>query len=138
MKVSRLHHIAIAVKSLGEALPVYERLFGLRAEKIEEVPQQAVRVACLPLGDLELELLEPTDPKGGVARFLESRGEGVHHICLEVEDIDGALEALAAQGVELIDRRARKGVSGRIAFLHPRAAHGVLIELAERLGPGHD
>ena len=131
--IKRVDHIAIAVKSLDEALSVFESLFGLKPSHIETVPEQGVKAALIPIGDGEIEFLEPIDPEGGVAKFIERRGEGIHHICLEVDDIDEELKSLAARGVELIDKQARKGVAGRIGFLHPRAAKGVLIELAQKV-----
>ena len=132
MGVKRIHHVAIAVKSIDETLKLLEELFDLKAEKIEEVPDQGVKAALIPVGDAELELLEPIDPSGGVAKFLEKRGEGIHHICFEVEDVDRELERLAAKGVELIDKKGRKGLAGKIGFIHPRSVKGVLVELAQK------
>jgi len=131
--IKRVDHIAIAVKSLDEALGVFESLFGLKPSHTETVPEQGVKAALIPIGDGEIEFLEPIDPEGGVAKFIERRGEGIHHICLEVDNIDEELKSLAARGVELIDKQARKGLAGRIGFLHPRAAKGVLIELAQKV-----
>ena len=85
------------------------------------------------MGDTHIEFIEPTDPEGGVAKFIEKKGEGFHHICVEVDDIDAELKSLAARGVELIDKQARKGLAGRIGFLHPRATKGVLIELIQKV-----
>jgi len=132
MGVRRIHHVAIAVRSIDETLKLLGELFDLKAERIEEVPDQGVKAALIPIGDAELELLEPTDPSGGVAKFLEKRGEGIHHICFEVEDVDRELERLAAKGVELIDKKGRKGLAGKIGFIHPRSVKGVLIELAQK------
>jgi len=130
--IKNLYHVAIAVKDLDEALGVFEGLLGLKAAHVEEVPDQGVKAALIPIGQGEIELIQPIDPEGGVAKFIERRGEGIHHICLEVDDIDEELKSLAARGIELIDKQARKGLAGRVGFLHPRAAKGVLIELAEK------
>jgi len=129
--IKRIDHIGIAVHSIKEALRVYEGALGLELTEVEEVPEQAVRVAFLPVGESKLELVEPLTTDSGVAKFLEKRGEGMHHICLEVEDIETALQDLAAQGIRLIDEQPRQGVHGRVAFLHPQSTHGVLIELIE-------
>lgn len=129
--IKKFHHVAMAVKSLDEGLSVLDSLFGLKPSHIEEVPDQGVKAALIPVGDSEIELLEPIDPEGGVAKFIERRGEGIHHICLEVDNVDEELKSLAERGVELIDKVGRKGLAGRVGFLHPRAAKGVLIELAQ-------
>jgi len=131
--IKRVDHIAIAVKSLDEALGVFEGLLGVKAAHIETVAEQGVKAALIPIGDGEIELIEPIDPEGGVAKFIERRGEGIHHICLEVDNVDEELKSLAARGVELIDKQGRKGLAGKVGFLHPRAAKGVLIELAEKV-----
>jgi len=131
--IKRVDHIAIAVKNLDEALGVFESLLGTKAAHIETIAEQGVKAALIPIGDGEIELIQPIDAEGGVAKFIEKRGEGIHHICLEVDNIDEELKSLAARGVELIDKQARKGLAGKVAFLHPRAAKGVLIELAEKV-----
>jgi len=131
--IKNLHHIAIAVKNLEEALSVWESVFGLRPSRIEEVPDQGVKAALIPVGQCEIELLEPIDPNGGVAKFIERKGEGIHHICIEVDDTDEELKSLADKGVELIDKVGRKGLAGRVGFLHPRATGGVLVELAQEV-----
>lgn len=131
--IKRVDHVAIAVNSLDEALGVLERLLGVKAAHTETIAEQGVKAALIPIGDSEIELIEPLNPESGVAKFIERRGEGIHHICLEVDNIDEELKSLAARGVELIDKQARKGLAGRVAFLHPRAAKGVLIELAEKV-----
>ena len=130
--IKKIDHIAIVVRSIEEALQVYEGALGLELTDVKEVPEQAVRVAFLPVGESKIELVEPLTADGGIARFLEKRGEGLHHICLEVDDIEAALQDLAAQGVRLIDEQPRQGAHGRVAFLHPKSAHGVLIELIEK------
>ena len=130
--IRRIDHVAIVVQDIEAALRVYRDALGLPLTHVETIPDQDVKVAFLPTGDSEIELLEPLHPDSGVARFLAKRGEGVHHICLEVEDLETALRELAARGVELIDREPRQGAYGRVAFIHPKGAHGVLIELLER------
>ena len=130
--LKKIDHIAIVVRSIEEALKVYRDALGLPLAHVQEVPEQKVKIAFLPIGDCEIELVEPTAADSGVARFLEKRGEGLHHICFEVEDIEAALRDLAAKGVRLIDRQPRQGAIGRVAFLHPKSAHGVLIELVEK------
>ena len=130
--IKKIDHIAIVVHNIEEALQVYEGTLGRELAEVEEVPEQAVRIAFLPVGESELELVEPLSTDSGVAKFLEKRGEGLHHICLEVDDIEAALQDLAAQGIRLIDKQPRRGAHGRVAFLHPKSAHGVLIELIEK------
>ncbi len=130
IKVKRIAHVGIAAKSTGEVLPFYE-LLGLALSAPEELPQQGVTASFLPVGEGEIELLEPLGTDSGVAKFLERRGEGIHHLCLEVEDIDGAVKELLAAGIEMIDQAPRPGAEGhRVAFVHPRSTHGVLVELA--------
>ena len=132
--IKKVHHVAIAVKNLDEALQLYDNLFGAKPSKIETLPQQGVKAALLPMAEGgEIELLEPIDPESGVAKFLESRGEGIHHICLEVENIDQELRTLADKGVQLIDKEGRPGLAGRVGFLHPKSTKGVLIELAQKV-----
>ncbi len=129
--LDKIDHIGIAVQSLEAALGFYRDALGLPAE-IEEVPEQQVRIAMLPVGESRIELLESTSPEGPIGRFLAKRGEGIHHICFAVADIEQALAQLREQGARLIDRQPRAGAGGhRVAFLHPASAHGVLIELSE-------
>ena len=130
--IIKMDHIAIVVRSLEHALKPYQDALGLTPSEIQEVPDQQVRIAFLPVGDTEIELVEPTVTDSGVARFLDKRGEGLHHICLEVSDLDTTLASLKAQGVRLIDEKPRDGGRGkRIAFVHPRSMQGVLVELIE-------
>lgn len=132
--IKKVDHIAIAVKNLDEALSIYEKLFGLKAEKIEDIPDQRVKAALIPIGEgSEIELIQPVDNESGVAKFLEKKGEGIHHIALEVENVDQELKSMVAQGVNLIDREPRSGLAGRIAFLHPKSTRGVLIELCQKV-----
>jgi methylmalonyl-CoA epimerase len=132
IRMKKIDHIAIAVHSIEEALQAYEGALGLELAGVGEVPEQGVRVAFLPTGESELELVEPLASDSGVAKFLEKRGEGIHHICFEVDDIEAVLQDLAARGVRLIDEQPRRGAQGRVAFLHPKSTHGVLIELIEK------
>ncbi len=129
----RLDHVALVVRDLEQVASFYHRVFGLEVTRRYELPEQGVRIAFLPgAGGAELELVQPTDPSTGVARYLESRGEGMHHLCFEVDDLEAELARLAALGVELIDVVPRQGAEGRVAFVHPRGAYGVLIELLQR------
>ena len=132
MKVTRLDHIGIAVKSIAESLKVYEAM-GLKSVGVEEVAEQKVRVAFLPIGETEIELLESTAPDGPVAKYIEKNGEGIQHLALRVDNLEAALAELKAQGVRLIDEKPRYGAGGaKIAFVHPRSTGGVLLELSER------
>ena len=132
--IKKVDHIAIAVKNLDEALQVYDNFFGLKPSKVETIPQQGVRAAIFPIGNgSEIEIMEPIDPQSGVAKFLENKGEGIHHICLEVDDVDKELTALGDKGAQLIDKQGRQGLAGKIGFVHPKATKGVLIELAQKM-----
>lgn len=131
--VTKLDHIGIAVANLDESLKFYTDLLGMKLEGTETVEEQKVRVAFLPLGDTEIELLESTEPDGPIARFIESRGQGIQHLAFSVPDIEAALSELKAKGIRLIDESPRYGAGGaKIAFLHPKATNGVLIELCQR------
>ncbi|MFZ2634756.1 MAG: methylmalonyl-CoA epimerase [Rectinemataceae bacterium] len=133
MKVSGLDHVGIAVESIDGALPVWEGMLGLPLHGTEEVKEQKVRTAFLPLGGTEIELLESTDPEGPIGKFIAAKGQGVQHLAFRVDDIDAALAELKSKGVRLIDETPRYGAGGaRIAFLHPKATGGVLIELCQR------
>jgi len=127
----KIDHIGIVVRDIQEALNVYEAALGLPLREVVDVPDDKVEVAFLPIGESNVELVQPTSDDTGTARFLEKRGEGVHHICIEVEDLDQTLGRLKASGVRLIDEVPRRGARGRVAFVHPKGAHGVLIELVE-------
>jgi methylmalonyl-CoA epimerase len=127
----KIDHIGVVVHDIQEALKAYETALGLPLKEVMEVPDQEVEVAFLPVGESNVELVQPTSSDTGVARFLEKRGEGIHHICIEVEDIEAALARLKAHKVQLIDEEPRPGAHGRAAFVHPNAMHGVLIELVE-------
>jgi len=132
MKPSHIEHIGLAVKNLENSIDFYEKLFGLKCYKIEDVPEQKVRTAFLMVGETKIELLESTDPEGPVGKFIENRGEGVHHIAFAVKDLEGQLVKAEQSGVRLIDNKPRKGADGLdIAFLHPKSTAGVLIEICE-------
>jgi methylmalonyl-CoA/ethylmalonyl-CoA epimerase len=128
-----LHHVGVVVPSLAEAIPFYRDVLGYAIGPEHPVPEQNVRVVFATKADSRVELLEPTDRESGVARFLAERGRAtVHHLCFEVGDLRGTLARLERSGVELVDRAPRTGVEGEVAFLHPRAAGGVLVELLQR------
>ncbi len=131
---SRVHHVAVVVRSIEDSLELYRSLLGLELETVMDIPSDAVRIAFLGVGESKVELVEPTDATTGVARFLDSRGEGFHHLCLEVANLAEELTRLAIDGVELIDSAPRRGAEGPVAFLHPRSCHGVLVELIEAPG----
>lgn len=127
----KLDHIGIVVHDIAAALQVYQVALELPLREIVELADQQVKVAFLPIGESNIELVQPTSDDTGVARYLAKRGEGIHHICIEVEDVEAALAQLEAHDVELIDREPRQGAHGRVAFVHPKGAHGVLMELVE-------
>ncbi len=133
MKVKHIDHIGIAVKGIEQAGKFYTDILGLKIEDVENVADQKVNVAFIPITDSEVELLESTEPDGPIAKYISARGEGVQHIAFRVEDIDKALEELKERGVRLIDHAPRKGAGGaRIAFIHPKETNGVLVEICER------
>lgn len=123
--------MAIAVKNLDEAVKLFESLLGLKVNKIEVLPEQGVRAAIFSLGNANIELIQPLEPTSGVAKFIEKKGEGLHHISLSVEDVDGALNSLERKGAELIDRKGRKGLESKVGFVHPKTFKGVLLELTQ-------
>lgn len=128
----KVDHIGIAVKSLAEAVKVYQDAIGLHVSGYDEVDDQGVRVAMLTIGESRIELLEPTREDSPIEKFMMKRGEGIHHIAVHVDDIEQALERLKASGVRLIDTTPRRGAHNtRIAFIHPSSTHGVLLELVE-------
>jgi methylmalonyl-CoA/ethylmalonyl-CoA epimerase len=131
MQVTRIEHIGIAVRSLREAIPAFEELLGSPPSAVEEVSGEKVRTVFFEVGESRIELLEPTSPEGPIAKFLERRGEGIHHLSLAVEGLTGLIETLTEKGITPIDREPRQGARGSsIAFLHPKSTHGVLIELS--------
>ena len=133
MKPTHIEHIGIAVNSLKESLPFWENLLGTKCYAIEEVKDQKVRTAFLIIGQTKIELLESTDPEGPIGKFLEKKGEGVHHIAFAVENATDALQEAEEKGVALIDKVSRKGAEGmNIGFLHPKSTHGVLMEFCNK------
>ncbi len=131
--VVKVDHIGIAVKDLEEALKFYEEILGLKCEDTEVVQDQKVKVAFLPIGDTEVELLESTEVNGPIAKYIEKRGEGIQHIAYRVDNIEKAIEEMKEKGIRMIDEKPRYGAGGaRIAFAHPKDTHGVLVELCER------
>lgn len=129
MKPTHIEHLGIAVKNLDESIKYYQDVLGLECYSIEEVKDQKVRTAFFRLGDTKLELLESTDPEGTIAKFIEKKGEGLHHIAFAVADTQTALNDAAEKGVQLIDKAPRKGAENlNIGFLHPKSTHGVLTE----------
>lgn len=132
MKILKIDHVGIAVKSLAESSKLYE-ILGIKSTGTEEVAEQKVKVAFFPVGDSEVELLESTAPDGPIARYIEKNGEGMQHLALRVDDLEAALAELKAKGVRLIDEKPRYGAGGaRIAFVHPKSTGGILLELSER------
>jgi methylmalonyl-CoA/ethylmalonyl-CoA epimerase len=132
METSHIEHIGIAVRSLEESIPYYENVFGLKCYAVEEVRDQKVKTAFFKVGMTKIELLESTDPEGPIGKFLEKKGEGIHHIAFAVKDLEEALKETESKGVKLIDSIPRKGAEGLdIAFLHPKSTFGVLTELCE-------
>jgi methylmalonyl-CoA epimerase len=128
----KIDHIGIAVKSLTETIKIYEDAIGLEVSGYDQVDDQGVRVAMLNIGESRIELLEPTRPDSPIERFMQKRGEGIHHIAVTVENIEKALERLKASGVRLVDNEPRRGAHNtRIAFIHPSSTHGVLLELVQ-------
>jgi methylmalonyl-CoA/ethylmalonyl-CoA epimerase len=133
-RLGRVHHVAIVVRSIESSLAFYQNLLSLELETVMDIPTDRVRIAFLTVGESKVELVEPTDDTTGVARFLESKGEGFHHVCFEVADLAETLLRLEIEGVELIDTAPRRGAEGPVAFIHPRSGHGVLVELIEAAG----
>lgn len=132
MEMSHIEHIGIAVKSLETAIPYYEQVLGLKCYNIEEVADQKVKTAFFKIGQTKIELLESTSPEGTIAKFIEKRGEGVHHIAFATKNVQACLDEAAAKEVKLIDSAPRKGAEGlNIAFLHPKSTMGVLTEICE-------
>ncbi|QIA08151.1 methylmalonyl-CoA epimerase [Draconibacterium halophilum] len=130
MNISHIEHIGIAVNSLEEAIPYYEEMLGLKCYAVEEVADQKVKTAFFKVGDTKIELLESTSPDGPIGKFLEKKGQGVHHLAFAVDNVNDSLNELGEKGVQLIDKTSRKGAEGlNIGFLHPKATMGVLTEI---------
>jgi methylmalonyl-CoA/ethylmalonyl-CoA epimerase len=132
--LGKIHHVALIVRSIDEALPFWRDLLGLELETVTDIVEDRVRIAFLGVGESKVELVEPTDDSTGVARFLASKGEGFHHVCFEVANLSETLLRLEIDGLELIDSAPRRGAEGPVAFIHPRSCHGVLVELIEAPG----
>lgn len=133
MKPTHIEHIGIAVENLDEQIKYYEEILGLKCYNIEEVTDQKVRTAFFMVGQTKIELLESTSPEGTIAKFIEKKGQGIHHIAYAVESVQNALDSAAAKGVQLIDKAPRKGAEGlNIAFLHPKSTFGVLTEVCAK------
>lgn len=135
--LSKIHHVGVVVKSADDALGFYRDALGLEVAEDRVIEDQGVRGILLKIGESEIELLEPTRDDTGVYRFLESRGEGMHHICFESDDVGKELEGARARGIQLIDETPRPGLAGMICFLHPKSNHGVLIEFATPIAGSH-
>ena len=133
-RIGRVHHVALIVRSIEDSLGLWRDALSLELETVMDIPSDHVRIAFLGVGESKIELVEPTDTSTGVARFLESKGEGFHHVCFEVPNLAETLLRLEIDGIELIDTAPRKGAEGPVAFLHPRSCHGVLVELIEAPG----
>lgn len=132
MNISHIEHIGIAVKNLDESIRFYEEKLGMKCYGIEEVADQKVKTAFFQVGQTKIELLESTDPEGPIGKFIEKKGEGIHHIAFSTHGIEKCLKELEQNGVQLIDKAPRKGAEGlNIAFLHPRSTGGVLMEICE-------
>ncbi len=130
--ITGLDHIGIAVNKIGEAIPIYEKLLGLKLEKVKESQPHKIKAALFALGETHIELLEPLDKEASIAKFLEKRGQGIHHIAFKVRNIEKILHQLKSQGITLIDEKPRTGIEGgKIAFIHPKSTGDVLIELCE-------
>ena len=130
--IVRINHVGIAVNSIDEAVKLYTDVLGLKVQDIEVVADQKVKTAIIPVGESKIELIESTDPEGTITKYIEKQGEGLHHLALEVSNIEDALEALVNKGVALIDEKPRNGVENtKIAFLHPKETKRVLLELVE-------
>jgi methylmalonyl-CoA/ethylmalonyl-CoA epimerase len=132
--LGKIHHVALIVESIEDALRLWRETLGLELETVMEIPQDRVRIAFLRVGESKIELVEPTDDTTGVARFLASKGSGFHHVCFEVANLAETLLRLEIDGLELIDSAPRRGAEGPVAFIHPRSCHGVLVELIEAPG----
>ncbi len=131
--IKRIDHVAVVVENMEDATAFWQDALGLKISHTEDIPEQESVIAFLPVGNSEIELVKPTTETSGIVRYLNKRGPGVHHLCFEVDDLQATLDRLDAQGVELINREPVAGAGGtRVAFVHPRSANGVLVELYER------
>jgi methylmalonyl-CoA/ethylmalonyl-CoA epimerase len=128
-KIKKLNHVAVAVNDITEALDFWEKALGIKLDHVEDIPSQKVKVAYLPVGESEIELVQPTAEDTGTAKFLQARGPGLHHLCFEVDDIDEMLASLKLKGIRLINEEPLALEGRKMAFIHPKSANGVLIEL---------
>ncbi|MBI1815586.1 MAG: methylmalonyl-CoA epimerase [Deltaproteobacteria bacterium] len=135
--LKKIHHVGIVVRNLEAAYAFYRDTLGLPVHKVATVEDQGVKAALLTIGNSEIELLEPINANGGVAKFLDKRGEGIHHVCFETDNVAKELEATMAKGIAVLDKAPRKGLAGMICFLHPKASHGVLVEYAQPFPEDH-
>lgn len=133
-RLGKVHHVALIVASLEDALGLWRDTLGLTLETVMDIEHDRVRIAFLGVGESKVELVQPTDDTTGVARFLASKGEGFHHVCFEVPNLAESLLHLEIEGLELLDTSPRRGAEGPVAFIHPRSCHGVLVELIEAPG----
>jgi methylmalonyl-CoA/ethylmalonyl-CoA epimerase len=133
-RIGKVHHVALVVSDMDASLAFWRDSLGLELETVLPIPSDRVDIAFLPVGEVKIELVHPTDDTTGVARFLESKGEGFHHVCFEVANLAESLLRLEIDGIQLIDTAPRKGAEGPVAFLHPKSCHGVLVELIEAPG----
>ena len=131
--IKKVHHVGVVVRDMEQAMRFYRDTLGLHLHKSQVIEEQGVKAALLSLADSEIELLEPIVTDNGIARYLESRGEGLHHVCFEVDDVERDLNSLMDRQVEMIDQQTRIGIAGRICFLHPKALRGALVELCQPL-----
>ena len=129
--VQYVDHVGLAVQDLDASMKFFQEVFQIPQGDVKELPDQGVRATLLPIGQTRIELLEPLSPDSAVGRFIERRGEGLHHLAFHVKNISESLESLSSHGIELIDKSPREGLSGLIAFIHPRSVHGVLTELVQ-------
>jgi len=129
-EIKRINHIAVLVEDIDVSLKFWNEILGMEPSGISDMPTEAARIAFLPLGESEIELVQPTSPDSGLSRYIEKRGPGMHHLCLEVDDLAGMLSRLKASGIQLINEEPKVGEGGRLyAFIHPKSANGVLVEL---------
>jgi methylmalonyl-CoA/ethylmalonyl-CoA epimerase len=133
-RLGKIHHVALVVESIEDALGLWQTMLGLELESVMDIATDRVRIAFLAVGESKVELVQPTDDTTGVARFLASKGEGFHHVCFEVGNLAETLIRLELDELELIDTVPRRGAEGPVAFIHPRSCHGVLVELIEAPG----
>jgi methylmalonyl-CoA/ethylmalonyl-CoA epimerase len=131
--IKKVHHVGVVVRDIDRAMTFWRDTLGLNLHRMQTIEEQGVKAALLTLGDSEIELLEPVVTDNGVARYLEKRGEGLHHVCFQVDDVEASLRELRGRGTEMIDQQTRIGIAGRICFLHPSALDGALVELCQPL-----